>query len=142
MAHNGGSVVLSPNGEFDGDAPDVAVVVFGENPYAEGDGDRNHLSYSALDPQPLAILRRMKERGIPTVSIFLTGRPLWVNPELNASDAFVVAWLPGTEGAGVAEVLTRATLHMDYPHSTEPAATAPPILVAPSQPNRTIDTPS
>ena len=105
VAHNGGSVVLSPNGEFGDEAPDVAVVVFGENPYAEGDGDRNHLSYSALDPQPLAILRRMKERGIPTVSIFLTGRPLWVNPELNASDAFVVAWLPGTEGAGVADVL-------------------------------------
>ena len=39
------------------------------------------------------------------VSVFLTGRPLWVNPELNASDAFVVAWLPGTEGVGVADVL-------------------------------------
>ena len=82
-------------------------MVFGEDPYAEGDGDRDHLSYSALDSAPLAILRRLQERGIPTVSVFLTGRPMWVNPELNASDAFVVAWLPGTEGGGVADVLFR-----------------------------------
>ncbi len=44
-------------------------------------------------------------RGVPVVSVFLTGRPLWVNAELNASDAFVVAWLPGSEGAGIADVL-------------------------------------
>ena len=106
-ADHGGSVRLSPDGDFGDDAPDVAVVVFGEDPYAEGDGDRSHLSYSAQDSQPLAILRRMKEKGIATVSVFLTGRPLWVNPELNASDAFVVAWLPGTEGRGVADVLFR-----------------------------------
>jgi beta-glucosidase len=49
----------------------------------------------------------LKKKGIPVISIFLTGRPLWVNPELNASDAFVVAWLPGTEGAAVADVLFR-----------------------------------
>ncbi|MXY58512.1 MAG: glycoside hydrolase family 3 protein, partial [Gammaproteobacteria bacterium] len=106
-AHHGGSAILSPNGEFGGDSPDVAVVVFGEEPYAEGDGDRDHLSYSTLHAEPLAILRRLQERGIPTVSVFLTGRPMWVNPELNASDAFVVAWLPGTEGGGVADVLFR-----------------------------------
>ena len=41
------------------------------------------------------------------VAVFLTGRPLYVTPELDASDAFVVAWLPGTEGAGVADVLFR-----------------------------------
>ena len=39
------------------------------------------------------------------VSIFLSGRPLWVNPELNASDAFVAAWLPGSEGGGIADVI-------------------------------------
>ena len=106
-ANHGGSVTLSPNGEFAQDPPDVAIVVFGEDPYAEGDGDRDHLSYSALDSAPLAILRRLQERGIPTVSVFLTGRPMWVNPELNASNAFVVAWLPGTEGGGVADLLFR-----------------------------------
>lgn len=107
VAGRGGSALLRPDGGFDGDGPDVGVVVFGEDPYAEGDGDRNHLSYSAQDSEPLAILRALKERGIPTVAVFLTGRPMWVNPELNAADAFVVAWLPGTEGAGVADVLFR-----------------------------------
>ena len=107
VAGNGGTVRLSPNGEFGDDVPDVAVVVFGEDPYAEGDGDRAHLSYSSHDSKPLAILRRLKEYGIPTVSVFITGRPMWVNPELNVSDAFVVAWLPGTEGGGVADVLFR-----------------------------------
>ena len=106
-ADHGGAATLSPDGEFAQDPPDVAIVVFGEDPYAEGDGDRDHLSYSALDSEPLAILRRLQERGILTVSVFLTGRPLWVNPELNASNAFVVAWLPGTEGGGVADVLFR-----------------------------------
>ena len=51
------------------------------------------------------MLKKLKAAGIPTVSIFLTGRPLWINPELNASDAFVVAWLPGSEGQGVADVI-------------------------------------
>ena len=104
---NAGSAVLAPNGQLDGATPDAAIVVFGEEPYAEGDGDRAHLSHSRSNGEPLAILRRLKALGIPTVSVFLTGRPMWINPELNASDAFVVAWLPGGEGAGVADVLFR-----------------------------------
>ena len=48
-------------------------------------------------------------QGIPVVSIFISGRPLWMNAELNASDAFVAAWLPGTEGGGVADVIFQAT---------------------------------
>ena len=115
VSQGGGSVRLSPSGEFGDEVPDVAVVVFGENPYAEGDGDRGHLSFSAFDAEPLAILRRLQASGVPTVSIFVTGRPLWVNPELNASDAFVVAWLPGTEGGGVADVLFRDA-HGDVGH--------------------------
>ncbi len=47
----------------------------------------------------------MKSQGIPVVSVFISGRPMWVNAELNASDAFVAAWLPGSEGAAVADVL-------------------------------------
>ena len=104
---NAGSAVLSPDGQFTGAKPDAAIVVFGEDPYAEGDGDRAHLSHTRANGKPLAILRRLKALGIPTVSVFLTGRPMWINPELNASDAFVVAWLPGSEGAGVADVLFR-----------------------------------
>lgn len=100
----GGSAELSVDGSYDG-KPDVAIVVFGEDPYAEMQGDRPHLDYQP--EQDLALLRQLQAEGIPVVSVFLTGRPLWVNPELNASDAFVVAWLPGSEGGGVAEVLFR-----------------------------------
>src|SRR5207245_8627256 len=81
----------------------VAIVVFGEDPYAEYQGDRKDIIYDK--PQDLAILQRLHDAGVPVVSVFLSGRPLWVNPYLNLSDAFVAAWLPGTEGAGVADVL-------------------------------------
>lgn len=98
----GGSVELDVDGNFD-EKPDVAVVVFGEDPYAEMQGDRADVDY---EPKAdLALLKRLRDEGIPVVSVFLTGRPLWVNPEINASDAFVVAWLPGSEGVGVADVL-------------------------------------
>jgi beta-glucosidase len=68
-------------------------------------GDIRTLEFQAGDKEALALLKKFKAAGIPVVSVFLSGRPLWVNPELNASNAFVVAWLPGTEGAGVADVL-------------------------------------
>jgi beta-glucosidase len=98
----GGTAVLSPAGDYEAQ-PDAAIVVFGEDPYAEFQGDVSSVDYRPT--RDLALLRRLQEDGIPVISVFLTGRPLWVNPELNASDAFVVAWLPGTEGAGVADVL-------------------------------------
>jgi beta-glucosidase len=104
VAAGGGSVTLSPDGSFR-DRPDVAVVVFGERPYAEFEGDRETLDFAAQDEETLALLRRLRARGIPTVSVLLSGRPLWVNPEINASDAFVAAWLPGTEAEGIADVL-------------------------------------
>lgn len=104
VSTQGGSTELSVDGSFE-KRPDVAVVVFGENPYAEGNGDLSNLEYQRGDKQDLAILKSLQEQNIPVVSIFITGRPLWVNPELNASGAFVVAWLPGTEGHGVADVL-------------------------------------
>lgn len=106
VASAGGTATLSVKGAFDS-RPDVAVVVFGENPYAEWFGDLKSIDYQGEPGSDLALLRSFKERGIPVVSIFLTGRPLMVNPELDASDAFVVAWLPGTEGAGIADVLFR-----------------------------------
>jgi beta-glucosidase len=85
------------------DRPDVAVVVYGEQPYAENHGDVKLAIYN--DREMLEQLWQLRHEGIPTVSIVLSGRPLWMNPELEASDAFVAAWLPGTEGGGIADVL-------------------------------------
>jgi hypothetical protein len=95
----------------------VAIVVFGETPYAEGVGDLNNIEYQAGDKSDLALLESLRAQNIPVVSIFLTGRPLWVNKELNASNAFVVAWLPGSEGAGIAEVIFKTatdTINYDF----------------------------
>ncbi|WP_179563111.1 glycoside hydrolase family 3 protein [Sphingomonas sp. R3G8C] len=100
----GGSATLSRDGTFT-QKPDVAIVVFGETPYAEGVGDVKTLEFQAGDKQALALLKRLRAAGVPTVSVFLSGRPLWVNPELNQSDAFVAAWLPGSDGGGIADVL-------------------------------------
>ena len=87
--------------------PDVAIVVYGEEPYAEWHGDIANIEYQYGTKTDLALLKSLKEQNIPVVSVFISGRPLWVNKELNASDAFVAAWLPGTEGSGVADVLIR-----------------------------------
>lgn len=104
IAPHGGKAVLSVDGSYS-EKPDVAIVVFGENPYAEGIGDRDSLEFEPGKKPSLALLKKLKAEGIPVVSVFLSGRPMWVNPEINASDAFVAAWLPGSEGAGVADVL-------------------------------------
>ncbi|MGY8875637.1 MAG: putative glycoside hydrolase, partial [Pseudoalteromonas sp.] len=103
----GGSVTLSADGTFE-QRPDVAIVVFGEEPYAEGHGDKDNLEFERGNKKSLALLSSLKVQGIPVVSVFISGRPMWVNSELNASDAFVAAWLPGTEGAGIADVLLKA----------------------------------
>ena len=106
MRAAGGTATLSPDGSFSA-KPDVAIVVFGEDPYAEFMGDRPTLEYNPADKKDLELLKRLKAAGIPVVSVFLSGRPMWVNPEINASDAFVAAFLPGSEGGGVADVLIR-----------------------------------
>lgn len=101
---SGGSAQLAPDGRFK-DKPDAAIVVFGETPYAEFQGDIRSLQLRSDLTGPLATMKALKAQGIPVVAVMLTGRPLFVNPELNAADAFVVAWLPGSEGGGVADVL-------------------------------------
>lgn len=104
VAGAGGKTVLSADGSF-ANKPDVAVVVFGEKPYAEFLGDVPTLAYQPGDQRDLALLKKLKAAGVPVVSIFLSGRPMFVSPEINASDAFVAAWLPGTQGRGIADVL-------------------------------------
>jgi beta-glucosidase len=106
VAAAGGSAELSPSGEFH-IRPDVAIVVFGESPYAEGVGDLATLEFSPGEKHDLALLRRLRAAHLPVVAVFLSGRPLMVNAELNAADSFVAAWLPGPEGGGVADVLFR-----------------------------------
>jgi beta-glucosidase len=103
----GGKASLSVDGKYSR-KPDVAIVVFGEDPYAEFVGDRpRSVEFSPADKKDLELLKKLKKAGIPVVSVFLSGRPMWVNPEINASDAFVAAFLPGGEGGGIADVLFR-----------------------------------
>jgi len=81
---------------------DAVVVVVGEKPYAEGKGDRLDLRLSTND---LALIAKAKEMGAPVITVLISGRPLILDAALGMSDAFVAAWLPGTEGQGVADIL-------------------------------------
>ena len=108
----GGKVIFDPEGTST-EAADVVIAVYGENPYAEGLGDLRTLNFrpNGFDTEKL---ETWKNAGTPVVSVFLSGRPLWVNPELNDSDAFVAAWQPGTEGGGVADLLFRTDPAFDF----------------------------
>ncbi len=128
---------IAPNAVLRADASsateeefDVAVVVIGERPYAEGMGDirkggapvatgsavvqaasepmepyGDTLELADLHPEDLEVIEAVTARGIPTVVVMVSGRPLVVNREMEKASAFVAAWLPGSEGGGVADVL-------------------------------------
>lgn len=106
ISAGGGSAELAVDGKYQ-TKPDVAIAVFGEEPYAEFQGDIPNLLYKPGNDADLELLKRLKAEGIAVVAVFISGRPLWMNREINAADAFVAAWLPGSEGAGVADVLLR-----------------------------------
>ena len=108
----GGKVIFSPNGDTSLEA-DVVIAIYGENPYAEFQGDRENLDFipNGFDVNKLATY---KNKGIPVISVFLSGRPLWTNPEINNSDAFVAAWLPGSEGGGISDLLFRRDPSFDF----------------------------
>ncbi len=150
----------SGSGELPDGAFDVALVVIGERPYAEGMGDirdpspvrpgaprmpagpedaagaetlqpyGQSLELAALHPEDLAAIRSARARGLPVVTVLLSGRPLVTTRELADSAAFVAAWLPGSEGGGVADVLFgkagfRGTLPFAWPAS-DPQGDDPP----------------
>ena len=82
--------------------PDVVVVVVGEKPYSEGVGDRESLHLSDED---IKLLKKVKNSNLPYVVVLISGRPMIINEALAESDAFVAAWLPGTEGKGISDVI-------------------------------------
>ena len=88
---------------------DAAIVVIGETPYAEGVGDigkAKTLEHAKLHPEDVALIDALKAKGVKKIiTVLYSGRPLYVNRELNRSDAFVAAFLPGTEGDGLTDVL-------------------------------------
>jgi beta-glucosidase len=117
-----GEVVYAADGAGAG-AADAVLVVIGEPPYAEMEGDRTDLKLPAADQ---ALLRRVRReaKGKPVVVVLLSGRPLILGEALDTADAFVAAWLPGTEGAGVTDVLFgeapfRGKLPHTWPRSME-----------------------
>jgi|TARA_B110000495_G_scaffold203114_1_gene225515 beta-glucosidase len=81
---------------------DIAVVVIGEEPYAEMEGDRVDLS---LNKKDLDVIKRLKNKNIPVVVVLFSGRPMIITDEIEQWDSFIAAWLPGTEGQGIADVL-------------------------------------
>ncbi len=99
---NGSTQVTFAKDGSGANGADVGVLVIGETPYAEGNGDTADLSLSAED---LAAFENMKSAGIPVVVVLISGRPLILEPILDRADGIIAAWLPGTEGQGVADVL-------------------------------------
>jgi beta-glucosidase len=97
----GTEVTFSPDGS-DVKNADAVVALIGEIPYAEMKGDRTNLDLSTEDE---ALVEKAKSSGAPVTTILISGRPLILGSALDASDAFIAAWLPGTEGQGVADVL-------------------------------------
>ena len=98
----GGTLDYSATGSFT-TTPDAVVVVLSEQPYAEGNGDLQNLDWG--DSGVLNQVQGLRESGIPVITLLMSGRPMFINPELNLSDAFIASWLPGTEATGIADVL-------------------------------------
>ncbi len=105
---------------------DAVIAVLGETPYAEYNGDVRYptpVAHSALHPEDLAVLEAVSGKGVPVVSVLYSGRPAYANDLINLSDAFVAAFLPGTEGEGLADLLVggrydfSATLSFAWPGS-------------------------
>ena len=112
-AFSGSVTSMETHTALDPAAFDVVIAAIGEDAYSEMLGDIRPwgtLEYAALKPSyadDLALLRRLHQSGIPVVTVYFGGRPLYLNEEINLSQAFAVAWLPGIAGEGVADLLVR-----------------------------------
>ena len=111
-AQAGGKVIFDKDGNTTENV-DVVIAVYGEDPYAEFQGDRTNLDFVA-NGFDVEILNQFQNRNIPVISVFLSGRPLWTNPEINNSDAFIAAWLPGSEGGGISDLLFKRDPSYDF----------------------------
>ncbi|MBY5950206.1 glycoside hydrolase family 3 C-terminal domain-containing protein [Algoriphagus marincola] len=101
-------VKYDPDGTASIEDVDVAVIVVGENPYAEFFGDvggEMNLFQLTLTEEHQQLVQSYSQKGIKIVLVLISGRPLVITPQMELSDAFVAAWLPGSEGDGIAEVL-------------------------------------
>jgi beta-glucosidase len=135
------NVVYSADGRAAADGGfDAVIAVIGETPYAETNGDivaSDTVAHSRRHPEDLQVLQAAAAAGKPVVTVFLSGRPLYTNDLMNLSQAFVAAWLPGTEGKGVSDVLFagadgkpaqdfRGTLTFPWPGQACPAPSSHP----------------
>jgi beta-glucosidase len=96
---------------------DAVIAVIGERPYAEGDGDigpNGTLRHSSRYPEDLAVLQAVSGKGKPVITVMVSGRPVYANDLLNLSDTFIAAWLPGSEGKGVADLLVSGSRNDDF----------------------------
>ncbi len=111
-------ISYSKNGDDISNA-DLIIAVVGEKPYSEGWGDRESLDLSKED---IALLKKIKKKNIPYLIILISGRPMLIEKELKDCDAFIAAWLPGSEGSGIADVVfgdyePTGKLSMTWPRS-------------------------
>ena len=103
-------IIFNTDGEVKGDE-DAILVVVGENPYAETSGDRSS-STLTISGEDKALLKDMeeaiekaREKNVPVIMLLLSGRPVTIADYIDCFDAIIAAWLPGSEGDGVADVL-------------------------------------
>lgn len=104
IINSGGQVEFSNDGSYD-QKPDFIIMIYGETPYAEGEGDINSLDFSSSNFNIIKDMRNHSNKEIPIISLFITGRPLIVDEELDLSDAFVTIWHPGTAVEGINDVI-------------------------------------
>ena len=104
IIQNGGSVEYSKDGSYK-NKPDTVIFVYGETPYAEGEGDIDNLNFSKNNRNLLRKMRIFQKNNISVVSLFISGRPLIVDNEIKYSDSFVSIWLPGTAVEGINDVI-------------------------------------